>query len=124
MARLDATRGWWMKVDPLGMPARTRWRLAGSRAGRDGKPLAWLELEPLTGRTHQLRVHCAAMGWPIMGDPVYGTAPREGGPGLHLLARRVSVPLYRNKDPVEAEAGVPAHMADNFALCGRIAAAP
>jgi len=37
--------------------------------------LAWLALEPITGRTHQLRVHCAAMGWPIIGDSIYGAAP-------------------------------------------------
>ena len=40
----------------------------------------WLALEPLTGRTHQLRVHCAAMGWPILGDAIYGTASRKDGP--------------------------------------------
>ncbi len=34
--------------------------------------LTWLELEPVTGRTHQLRVHCAAMGYPIFGDDIYG----------------------------------------------------
>ena len=42
--------------------------------------MTWLALEPLTGRTHQLRVHCAEMGWPIVGDNIYGSAPRVGGP--------------------------------------------
>ena len=60
----------------------------------------WLALEPLTGRTHQLRVHCAEMGWPILGDPIYGNAPRIGGPALHLHARKIIVPLYKNREPI------------------------
>ena len=57
-----------MKVDPTGQPALTLWRVKGRGVWR-GAPIAWLELEPKTGRTHQLRVHCAAQGWPILGDP-------------------------------------------------------
>jgi tRNA pseudouridine32 synthase/23S rRNA pseudouridine746 synthase len=72
--------------------------------------LTLLELRPITGRTHQLRVHCAASGWPILGDPIYGTAPRFGGPGLHLHARSIAVPLYPKKHPIEVEAPVPEHM--------------
>ena len=37
--------------------------------------LAWLAMEPVTGRTHQLRVHAAAQGWPIVGDNIYGNGP-------------------------------------------------
>src|SRR6187455_2145473 len=64
------------------------------------RQLTWLALEPLTGRTHQLRVHSAAMGWPVVGDNIYGSAPHTGGPPLHLHSREVVVPLYKNKDPV------------------------
>src|SRR5579862_880990 len=67
LGRKDATRGWWMKADPQGQPATTTWTVLGRSAG-----LAWLALEPLTGRTHQLRVHCAAMDWPVVGDTIYG----------------------------------------------------
>jgi tRNA pseudouridine32 synthase/23S rRNA pseudouridine746 synthase len=81
-------------------------------------PLTWLALEPLTGRTHQLRVHCAAMGWPVVGDAVYGTAPRTGGPPLHLHAREVVVPLYPKREPVRVIAPVPAHMRETLAACG------
>ena len=50
------------------------------------------------------------MGWPIVGDTIYGTAPRAGGPPLHLHAREVVVPLYKNKEPVRAHgAGAAAH---------------
>ena len=104
LGRLDAERGWWMKVDPAGQPSRTRWRVMAR--GRDRAAVA---LEPLTGRTHQLRVHCAAQGWPILGDPIYGGG-RGGAVPLQLLARAVAVPLYRNRDPVAVEAPVPPHM--------------
>ena len=95
-----------MKVDPEGQPSVTTWKVMG-RADDNGKPITWLALEPLTGRTHQLRVHCAAMGWPIVGDTIYGNTPRTGGPPLHLHAREVVVPLYKNKEPVRAMAPVP-----------------
>jgi tRNA pseudouridine32 synthase / 23S rRNA pseudouridine746 synthase len=113
LGRKDATRGWWMKHDPQGQPATTTWKVMG-RAG----PLAWLALEPLTGRTHQLRVHCAAMGWPIVGDSIYGTAPRVGGAPLHLHSREIVVPLYKNRDPIRVSAPVPLHMNERLNACG------
>ncbi|KFG70736.1 RNA pseudouridine synthase [Microvirga sp. BSC39] len=88
--------------------------------GEDKKGLTLLELRPVTGRTHQLRVHCAASGFPILGDPIYGTAPRSGGPGLHLHARSVTVPLYPKKPPITVEAPVPAHMRERVEACGFI----
>jgi RluA family pseudouridine synthase len=103
----SAARGWRMVVDPAGQPAVTRWRVLGRGAG-----MAWLELTPLTGRTHQLRVHCAAAGWPILGDPVYGAG--EAG-GLHLLARELALPL---DPPAAAQAGVPEHMRAALRACG------
>jgi tRNA pseudouridine32 synthase/23S rRNA pseudouridine746 synthase len=113
LGRLDVTRGWWMKPDPEGQPAVTKWKVMGR-----GSSLAWLALEPLTGRTHQLRVHCAEMGWPILGDAVYGNAPRTGGPALHLHAREVVVPLYKNRDPIRITAPVPLHMRERLTQCG------
>jgi tRNA pseudouridine32 synthase/23S rRNA pseudouridine746 synthase len=113
LAPKSPDRGWWMKVDPKGQPALTRWRVLGRSDG-----LTLLELRPVTGRTHQLRVHCAAMTFPILGDPIYGTAPRFGGPGLHLHARSVTVPLYPKKPPITVEAPVPAHMRERVEACG------
>jgi tRNA pseudouridine32 synthase/23S rRNA pseudouridine746 synthase len=113
LARRDETRGWWMKVDPAGLPSVTTWKVMG-RA--DNK--TWLALEPVTGRTHQLRVHCAAMGWPIHGDSIYGHAPRTGGPGLHLLSREIVVPLYKNKEAIAVTAPVPQHMREMLTACG------
>jgi tRNA pseudouridine32 synthase/23S rRNA pseudouridine746 synthase len=95
---------------------------AGERAqephAREGGRLTWLSLEPLTGRTHQLRVHCAAQGWPIVGDDIYGTAPRFRGPMLHLHAREIVVPISKNKPPVRVVAPVPPHMRERLAQCG------
>jgi tRNA pseudouridine32 synthase/23S rRNA pseudouridine746 synthase len=127
LGRLDVTRGWWMKHDPNGQPAVTRWKLLGRYSpppcgeglGVGVGKFTWLALEPLTGRTHQLRVHCAEMGWPILGDAIYGTAPRSGGPGLQLHAREIVVPLYKNRAPLRISAPVPPHMRERLAACGR-----
>ena len=113
LAPKSPDRGWWMKADPKGLPSLTKWRVLGRADG-----LTLLELRPVTGRTHQLRVHCQASGWPILGDPIYGTAPRFGGPGLHLHARSVTVPLYPKKPPIFVEAPVPAHMRERVAAFG------
>jgi tRNA pseudouridine32 synthase/23S rRNA pseudouridine746 synthase len=110
LGRLDATRGWWMKPDPAGVPAKTFWRVISRADGR-----AFLELIPLTGRTHQLRVHCAAQGFPILGDVVYG---QGGAMGLQLHARAITIPLYKNKEPVKVEAPVSSHMREAIAACG------
>ncbi len=86
--------------------------------GEGDRKFTWLSLEPLTGRTHQLRVHCAEMGWPIVGDNIYGSAPRAGGPPLHLHARQIIVPISKNKPPVVVTAPAPAHMREMLETCG------
>src|SRR6202035_1089089 len=115
LGRLDVERGWGQKPEPEGQKAVTNWKVLGR-----GDGLCWLALEPVTGRTHQLRVHCAAQGWPIVGDSVYGTASRGDASGLRLqlLARRVSVPLAKTKPAIVVEAPAPAHMLEALALCG------
>ncbi len=70
-----------------GRPAQTRWRVLVRQPDR-----ARLELQPITGRSHQLRVHLAAIGHPILGDPLY--APPEVvamAERLQLHARRLSL---------------------------------
>ena len=113
LGRRDAARGWWMMVDPGGQPATTEWRVMGRHAG-----MTWLELKPRRGRTHQIRVHCAAAGWPLVGDAIYGSREAASGLILNLLARRVVVPLYANRDPVTVTAPVPPHMAEGLATLG------
>ena len=113
LGRLNAERGWWQKPDADGQPAITNWRVLGR-----GDGLAWLAMQPVTGRTHQLRVHCAASGWPIVGDNIYGHGPRFGEPSLHLHAREIVIPLSRNKPPVRVTAPVPPHMHERLTACG------
>src|ERR1700733_10076886 len=125
LGRLNVERGWWQKPDPQGQSAITNWKVLGR-----GDGLAWLALEPVTGRTHQLRVHCAATGWPIVGDNIYGTQaslrrlrneqyiPRPGEPRLHLHSREIVIPISRNKDPVRVMAPAPAHMHERLRACG------
>lgn len=80
------------------------------------RKLAWLELVPSTGRTHQLRVHCAALGAPILGDGKYGGA-KSRVPGLshdlHLHARRLEIP-HPAGGILVAEARLPPHMEATF----------
>jgi len=109
--RSDDPRSWWMKADPAGDPALTHWRVLGRTDG-----LTWLELKPVTGRTHQLRVHCAASGWPIVGDAIYGAAPR--GSALHLHARTLSIPLYPKREAIMVTAPPPRHIAEAAAAMG------
>ena len=81
---------------------------------RAGTRASLLALWPRTGRTHQLRVHCAAIGCPILGDAKYGgeaallSAVADAG-RLHLHARRLSLPHPSGKGQLSVEAEVPPH---------------
>ena len=97
-----------MAVDPDGQTAHTEMRLIGSA----GRRFSLVGLRPHTGRTHQLRVHMAHVGHPIIGDPKYGGMRRDGAthPGgavarkLHLHAWRLCLPEGRR-----LEAPLPTH---------------
>ncbi len=122
LGRRNAERGWWQKPDPEGQPATTKWRVMGRSStpteAAASQGLAWLAMEPVTGRTHQLRVHASAMGWPIVGDDIYGNGPRFGEPRLHLHARQIVIPLSKNKPPVQVVAPAPTHMHERLRACG------
>ena len=82
--------------------------------------LAWVALAPLTGRTHQLRVHMAVIGHPIAGDGKYGGARayQSGvGGGLHLHARSIAIP-HPSGGWLEITAPLPEHMAESWKLLG------
>jgi 23S rRNA pseudouridine955/2504/2580 synthase len=86
------------------------------------RQLAWLSLKPVTGRTHQLRAHCAHIGHPIVGDPKYFAKENWDLPGgmqnrLHLLARRLVVPHPRG-GTIDVTAPLPPHMAQSWNLLG------
>ncbi len=111
LRKRDAQRGWWMVVDAeKGQPSSTRWRVLGRGGG-----FSWLEMTPITGRTHQLRIHSAHMGFPILGDSIYGRAPRVGA-RLHLHARHIAFTLDGRR--VDVHAPVPLHMQAALSLTG------
>jgi 23S rRNA pseudouridine955/2504/2580 synthase len=100
-----------------GASARTRYRIVE----RAGNTCAWVELQPYTGRTHQLRVHMAAIGHPIVGDGKYGgkeafltgTISRK----MHLHARRIRID-HPKGEQIDVRADLPPHMKDSFADLG------
>lgn len=107
-----------MHVDEKdGQSARTRYRIIE----RAGNTTAWVELQPYTGRTHQLRVHMAAIGHPIVGDGKYGgkeafltgTISRK----MHLHARRLRIDHPKGHQ-IDVRADLPPHMRDSFADLG------
>ena len=118
LAKQPGTGGEKMHVDQEnGLSARTRYRIID----RAGNRAAWVELQPLTGRTHQLRAHMAAIGHPIVGDAKYGGADAflTGGVSrkLHLHARRLKVDGLDGK-PIEATAELPEHFAETLKTLG------
>ena len=106
--RVERGGRWRMEPHADAPPAATAWRRLGRDAARG---IAWLELTPRTGRTHQIRVHCALLGWPVLGDAIYG----RGGVPLALHARAIRLPL---DPPVAAVAPPPAHMLADLRSCG------
>lgn len=88
-----------------------------------GQRLSWLEMEPHTGRTHQLRVHATYIGCPIIGDPKYFEADTNWDfPGgmqnrLHLHARRIVIP-HPNGGVIDVTAPMPPHMRQSWNLLG------
>lgn len=99
-------RSWWMKADPQGDPSFTTWHVL---ARADG--IAFVALQPETGRTHQLRVHSAEMGWPIAGDSVYGgDRAMAASRALQLHAARIVIPRGRDRPPLRVTAPLPSAM--------------
>ena len=118
IAKQPGTGGEKMHVDEEnGQPARTRYRVierAGNRA-------CWVELQPFTGRTHQLRVHMAAIGHPIVGDGKYG-GPAAFLTGnisrkMHLHARRIRVD-HPDGGEIDVTAELPTHFAESLNSLG------
>jgi 23S rRNA pseudouridine955/2504/2580 synthase len=110
LAKQPGSGGEKMHVHDEGLASRTRYRVIE----RAGNSAAWVELQPLTGRTHQLRVHMAAIGHPIVGDGKYGgkgafltgTISRK----MHLHSRRLRID-HPDGGTIDISAELPAHFA-------------
>ncbi|UCH72719.1 MAG: RluA family pseudouridine synthase [Rhodospirillales bacterium] len=88
-----------------------------------GPTAAWIALRPLTGRTHQLRVHCAAIGHPIVGDGKYGGAGAylpspQIARRLHLHARELVLPHPSGRGALQVRADLPPHMLQSWRFFG------
>lgn len=112
LKKVTNKEGWRVVPDAAGQRAVTRYRVLGI-----GDGLAWLELSPETGRTHQLRVHCAAEGFPVLGDPTYGRSASPRLP-LHLHARAIAIPLGGERGTITVTAEPPPHMHEKLAKLG------
>ena len=118
LAKQPGTGGEKMHVDTEnGQPAKTVYRVVE----RAGNAAAWVELQPLTGRTHQLRVHMAAMGHPIVGDGKYGgqDAFLTGSISrkMHLHARRLIIEAPGGQK-LDVSADLPEHFAQSMEQLG------
>lgn len=114
LLKLPRPGGFSIIVDPAGKTARSSYRVLGQADGQ-----SWLELIPHTGRTHQLRLHCAAIGCPLIGEPFYGPVKGVSGRGeLHLFSRRIAFQLYREGPRVAVTAPPPPHMRAALQRCG------
>src|SRR3954466_2252012 len=118
LAKQPGTGGEKMHIsEEHGLPAKTRWRTID----RAGNSAAWVELQPLTGRTHQLRAHMAAIGHPIVGDAKYGgpEAFLTGGISrkLHLHARRIRIDAPEG-GKIDVCAELPPHFSESLAMLG------
>ena len=89
-------------MDPKGAESLTRYRRLERLPDDD-----LLEVEPLTGRRHQIRVHCYAIGHPVLGDTRYGIArPGGGAPRLMLHAAELRLPVS-DGEPLVIRADTP-----------------
>jgi len=103
-------KGWRVEAadedDEGAQTARTTYRVVSSHNG-----FSFIEAKPKTGRTHQIRVHLASIGASILGDPQYGDlTPEERDRPMMLHARRVIIPISKNKDALTVEAAAPEAM--------------
>jgi 23S rRNA pseudouridine955/2504/2580 synthase len=118
IAKQPGTGGEKMYVDPIeGQPAKSRYRIIEAAGNR----CAWVELTPFTGRTHQLRVHMAAIGHPIVGDGKYGgkDAFLTGSVSrkMHLHARRIRIG-HPDGGKINVRAEPPEHFLESLQMLG------
>ena len=122
LARQSTADGEQMVVAKNGAPGAQHSLSYYSTTDTASRRFAWVTLKPVTGRTHQLRVHMAQLGTPIIGDPRYFNIENwQGAPGLgeglQLHARRIAIPLRGGKR-LDISAPLPPHMRESFDALG------
>lgn len=104
-------RSWWGKVDEKGQSAITQYKvLAVSDLG------SLVQLTPLTGRTHQLRIHMQALGHPIVGDTIYGIKKEKHSLCLHCA--EMIIPMYAKREKIIVTATIPENFKNAMVFLG------
>ena len=103
----DLKKGWWMETVESGQVAITNYKVL-----KEGKNRSFVEFTPLTGRTHQIRVHAKYVGTPIVGDPIYGNAAREDNLMLH--AASIEIPYHIAEPAIKVEVEAPAYFTEEL----------
>ena len=93
-------KSWWGKIDPQGQQAFTQYTVLQRSA-----TATLVKLIPITGRTHQLRIHMQAIGHPIVGDEIYGIKNEKQSLCLHCA--EMEVPLYAKREKIVVKALLP-----------------
>ena len=93
-------KSWWGKIDPQGQQAFTQYTVLQRSASA-----TLVKLIPITGRTHQLRIHMQAIGHPIVGDDIYGIKNERQSLCLHCA--EMEVPLYAKREKIVVKAELP-----------------
>lgn len=97
LKKIRQEKGWRMIPAEDGQPSRTDWQIANTLIGGE----TMLACFPRTGRTHQIRVHLLAMGWPIIGDTLYAPSPiRDAWPRLGLHSAAITIPWWADRPPL------------------------
>ena len=134
LGRLDATRGWWMKHDPARPAGGDDLEVLGRTRSPDGERAAENGIPAESGRARSaspgsrssrspaapINCACTAPPWAGRSSATRSTATRRAaaGPALHLHAREIVVPLYKNREPIRVSAPVPPHMHERLDACG------
>lgn len=108
LSKVTKNKKWSMQHDPRGQSALTKWKILGTNG-----VISCLELQLLTGRTHQARTHCALLGNPIIGDDIYNPISKKSE-FLQLFSRKINLPL---SPPLLATAEPPSHMLGFLKQC-------